>query len=220
MKFPDEHSIGELSLRTLGTREEWIEFAEAKGEIIIPTSKEILLEVSSTAVFDPTIFSNLEPDSLSVFEWVSTSKVTDDAIKHIQHLRGLSGLALWETGIGDEALWYLRQLSNLRWLDIGDTNITDNGLAYLCELDSLDELTLLNGRITDNGLAHLLRLPKLGGLDLMQTLVTDEGAEFLARLTSLRNLRIFKTKISEAGYKELKRELPDCQIRFYHPHRA
>ena len=57
--------------------------------------------------------------------------------KHIQHLRGLCGLALWETSIGDEALWYLRHLSNLRWVDIGDTNVTDSGLAYLCELDSL-----------------------------------------------------------------------------------
>ena len=219
LRFLPDYSIGKLLIRTLGSREDWIEFAEAKGEIIIPASKEVCLRVSSRAVFDPTIFSMLEPDALSDFEWVSTSKVTDDAIKHIEHLSGLRGVSLWETGITDEALWHLRQLSDLRWLDIGDTNITDNGLAYLKELASLDYLTLLNDRITDRGLVHLEKLRKLSGLDLMETDVTDQAVDPLSRLTSLRTLRVNETRMTEVGYKELKNRLRHCRISFYHPHR-
>ena len=53
LKFLPDYSIGELAVRTLGSREDWIEFADAKGEIVIPASKGVFLSVSATAVFDP-----------------------------------------------------------------------------------------------------------------------------------------------------------------------
>lgn len=219
LSFPSDFSIGVLFVRPVGTREPWSLFADATGDIVIPSTKEARLEVSPTISFEPTIFSSLPSDAISEFEWVSTSKVSDAAIAQIQHLNGLKGLALWETNIGDEALWRVTHLSNLRWLDVGDTRITDDGLAHLRELSFLNYLTLLNDRITDEGAMHLQDLTNLEGLDLMNTSLTDEGADSLSRMRHLKNLRIFNTNITEPGYRNLKSALPDCRIRYYHPHR-
>lgn len=218
IKFLSDHSIGILSFRAAGSNSDWTDFAEAVGNVVVPADKEARLNISPTVEFDPVILSTIEPDVLSVFGWVSTSKVTDDAIAHIQYLTGLQGLALWETNIGDEALWHLRHLSNLQWLDIGDTRITDEGLRHLQELALLRSLSLLNTQISDKGLHYLEGLIKLERLDLMNTLVTDAGVEKLENLTGLKSLRIYQTRITEAGYDKLQRGLPRCRIRFHDPH--
>lgn len=220
IKFPSDFSVGTLTFRDAGSRGDWTDSARAIGDVVVPSGKDVCLSTSPTLDFDPKILSALAPDALSVFEWVSTSKVSDAAIVHIQHLTRLRGLAFWETSIGNDSLWYIRHLSNLEWLDIGDTRITDDGLAYLSELSSLNYLTLLNDRITDAGLFHLQKLTEIGGIDLMGTSVTDDGVDVLSKLTSLKNLRIFETRISERGYRKLKSVLPNCRIRFYNPHCA
>ena len=220
LRFPKDRSIGRLSTRKSGSREECTEYAQGRGEIAVPWGLEVLLSIDPCVDFDPALFSKFEPQAFAVFEWVSTSRVSDAAIKHLQHLIGLKGLALWETNIGDEALRSIKWLYNLEWLDIGDTKITDDGLECLSELSSLDYLTLLNDQITDKGLVHLQKLPKLRGLDLMETLVSDDGVDALSRLSSLRSLRIVETHFTEEGYTALKTAMPNCQIRFHHPHHA
>jgi hypothetical protein len=217
LRFPQDRSIGKLSIRKSKSQREWTEHAPARGEIAIPRGVEVLLAIDPCVEFDPALFSDFEPEALAVFEWVSTSRVFDAAIKHLRQLTGLKGLALWETDIGDEALRSIGHLYNLEWLDIGDTEITDQGLAWIRELCSLDYLTLLNDRVTDDCLVHLQRLPKLRGLDLMNTLVDDDGVAALSSLYRLRSLRIVGTQITEKGFKELKRALPHCQIRYHHP---
>ena len=218
LRFPQDRSIGKLSIRNSDSQREWTEYAAARGEITIPRGAEVRLSIDPCVEFDPALFSDFEPEALAVFEWVSTSRVSDTAIKHLRQLTGLKGLALWETSIGDEALRSIGHLYSLEWLDIGDTEITDQGLAWIRKLWSLDYLTLLNDRVTDNCLVHLQRLPKLRGLDLMNTLVDDNGVAVLSRLFSLRSLRIVGTQITEKGFMELKRALPHCQIRYRHPH--
>ncbi|MFL6215171.1 MAG: leucine-rich repeat domain-containing protein [Blastocatellia bacterium] len=213
IQFPLQ-PIGRLSVRAAGSQDEWADFAEACGIIIIPDDKEAHLTVAYVD-FDLQAFTAIAPDALTVFEWVSSRRVTDAAITNIRHLTGLQGLALWETSIGDETLFNLRHLSNLRWLDIGDTQITDVGLSYLSEMPLLYSLTLLNDRITDAGIAHLQRLPSLTHLDLMNTLVTDHGVATLKRLKGLRHLRVFGAGMTESGYRELKRALPGCRIWFH-----
>jgi hypothetical protein len=217
-RFPQDRSIGYLSTRKSDGRQEWNEYAPARGEITVPGELAVKLSIDACADFDPAVFSKFEPQALEVFEWVSTSRVSDAAIKHLRHLIGLKGLELWETNIGDLALRSIKWLYNLEWLDVGDTKITDEGLESVSELSSLDYLTLLNNRITDKGLAHLRPLSKLRGLDLMNTLVSDDGVEALSRLSSLRSLRIVKTHFTANGYKELKKALRHCQIRYHHPH--
>jgi hypothetical protein len=220
MEFPQDCSIGVLSVRTDGSDDEWVDFAQAIGNVAVPCGKELRLVVSPTASFDPQLLANLESTALSVLEWVSTGRVNDAVIAHIQHLTSLKGLALWETNIANESLKYVGGLRNLQWLDIGDTRITDDGLRYLLELPFLHQLSLLNTRLTDEGLDYIERLFNLESLDLMNTLVSDVGVEHLVNLVRLKSLRIFQTRISEAGYNKLRSALPRCQIRFRHPHLA
>lgn len=220
IKFPQDYSIGVLSARTDGSDYEWADFAQAIGNVAVPPDTELRLVVSPTVSFDPQLLANLESSALSVFEWVSTSRVNDAAIAHIQHLTSLTGLALWETSIGNESLAYVGRLHNLQWLDIGDTGITDEGLRYLLELGLLHQLSLLNTGVTDKGLDYIKRLVSLESLDLMNTLVSDVGIEHLMNLAQLKSLRIFQTRISDAGYNKLRRALPRCKIRFRHPHLA
>ena len=218
--FRGDFSIGTLSLRASGSTEKWTDFGEAIGNVVIPLGQEVRLEVFPTVLLEKQTLSGLEPDALSEFQWVSTSKVTDAAIANLRHLTGLKGLALWETNIGDEALQHVRHLCNLSWLDIGDTKITDAGLGYLRELSCLNDLALLNDRISNYGLIHLQNLLKLEGLDLMNTPLTDEGAGMLCNMSRLKNLRIFNTCITEEGYQKLKAALPRCRIKYYHPQNA
>lgn len=218
LSFPVESAIGTVSVRECGSKKDWTRFAEAIGNVVIPSDLEVLLVVSDKALFDFNIFSQLEANSITELQWAYNSKVTDPAIEHIHHLTGLMGLALWETNIGDQALALIKDLSNLRWLDVGDTKITDKGVANLSELSFLSYLTLLEDGISDHGLLHLQNLRSLEGLDLMDTNVTDEGAETLCKMSQLKDLRICNTNITEKGYEKLKRALPDCRIRYLHPH--
>jgi len=220
IRFPSSFSIGDVSIRLAGSPGDWSPFVQAIGDVMIPPDNEVRLDVSAAVVFEPNVFLTLEPNALAALSWVSTRRVTNGAIAYLQHLTGLRGLELWETNIGDEALQYLRQLSNLRWLDLGDTKITDDGLPHLSGLYLLKELALLNDRITDKGLPHLVVLASLERLDLMKTPLTDEGVETLCRMNQLKSLRIFNTCITEKGYKKLRSTLPDCRVKYYHPHHA
>ena len=214
IEFPANQSIGRLSLRPAGSRDAWAEFAEARGIVAVPCDKELSLRVAYVD-FDPAIFLALGPDDLSEFSWVSAGRVTDAAVAYLQHLRGLQGLALWETNIGDEALVHLRHLSNLRWLDIGDTDVTDSGLAYLSEMTDLRSLTLLNDNVTERGLTDLQTRASLEHLDVMNTPLTDSAVEIIETMTGLKHLRIFGTQISERGYGVLRAALPECRIWFH-----
>jgi Leucine Rich repeat len=215
--FPITRSLGKVYLPSGGPPDDWVEFAEAQGDVVVPSNLDVRLEVSKEGALDLSPLSKIEPDDIQVLE-LSSINVGDFEIRHLQHLSGLRGLALWETDIGDVALSYVSRLIALRWLDIGDTKITNNGLVYLHSLASLRQLTLLNTQIGDEGLAHLLKLRELEYLDLMGTKVGDAGVSTLGRLKTLKSLRIYDTNISEAGYLEIKKAIPECQVKYRHYH--
>jgi hypothetical protein len=215
IQITSKESIGKLYVRKVSTGGDWSFFAEALGHIAIPQEMAVRLVVSATIDFDPNVLSTLDPDSLDVFEWVSTSNVTDTALLHIRHLTGLRGLALWETSLSNLGLSHLQNLCSLEWLDIGTTSIDDDGLRFLMKLDRLDYLTLLDDRITDAGVKDLCQLESLSGLDLMNTFVTDKAVEYLRRVHRLRHLRIVNTLITEKGYITLRTLLPHCDIRYH-----
>jgi Leucine-rich repeat (LRR) protein len=217
--FPIGQSLGKVYLPSGEAINDWAEFAEAQGDVAVPSNLEVRLEVSKVGAFDLSPLSKIGPDDIQVLE-LSSINVGDSEIKHLQHLSGLRGLALWETDIGDVALSYISKLVALRWLDIGDTKITNNGLIYLRSLVSLRQLSLLNTQIGDEGLAHLIELRNLEYLDLMGTKVSDASVNTLVRLKAIKSLRIYDTKISKAGYLEIKKALPGCQVKYrhyYHP---
>ncbi|HEY9401159.1 MAG TPA: hypothetical protein VIQ24_00600 [Pyrinomonadaceae bacterium] len=203
-----------ISLRDVENRREWDDYAEGRGEVVIPLNRDARLCVSYKAMSDLSPLSTLLADDLQVLEITCTRKLEDTQLRHIQGLTGLLGLALWETDIGDAACMYLGRMSNLRWLDIGDTQITDEGLAFIRRMPYLEELTLLNTQIGNAGLQHLAGLSKLKRLDLKRTKVSDAGFELLRKLPGLESLRITDTAISYPVYARLKSALPGCEIEY------
>ena len=104
LRFPLEYSIGMLSVRSVGDLgdREWVDLAEARGEITVPDGLELRLVIDGRFDFDPNHMLSFGPETFAVLEWVSSSNITDSSIRHIRHLTGLKGLALWESHIGDD----------------------------------------------------------------------------------------------------------------------
>jgi hypothetical protein len=116
-------------------------------------------------------------------------KTTDDDLKELHHLPGLTVLTL--------------EVATL----------SDAGFAHLEGLDGVKVLGLANTRITDAGLAHLKAMRRLRSLDLSGTPITDAGVAHLVQMRGLRELVIRDTRISPEGRKTLRRSLRWCRIK-------
>ena len=117
------------------------------------------------------------------------TKTTDDDLKVLHHLKGLSVLTL------------------------DGTTVSDAGFAQLEGLNGVKVLGLKQTQITDAGLVHLKELKKLRALDLTGTAISDAGIDQLVQLKGLRELIVDETKITPEGRKRLRRSLWWCRIR-------
>lgn len=204
-----------ISLRGVENPRDWAEYADARGEVAVPPDRDVWLSVGHEALSNLTPLSKLAATDLQVLSITCARRFEDAQLRHIEHLTGLIGLALWETETGDAAFARLSGLSNLCWLDIGDTQITDDSLAFIQGMSDLEELILLNNNISNAGLCHLEKLKKLKRLDLMSTKVDDASFETLGGLSSLESLRIIDTGISYPVFAKLKKVLPHCRIKYH-----
>ena len=141
--------------------------------------------------------------------------ITNAQLVHLEGLTNLAYLGLSRTRITDAGLMHLEGLTNLTKLTLGNTPITDAGLVHLKGLTNLQTLSLYGTQITDAGLVHLEGLTNLQKLFLDGTHVTDAGLEHLKGLTKLERLYLYlnRTQITDAGVAELKKSLPNCEIR-------
>ncbi|MBI83469.1 MAG: hypothetical protein CMJ81_09755 [Planctomycetaceae bacterium] len=141
--------------------------------------------------------------------------ITNTQLAHLAGLANLEYLGLSRTRITDAGLVHLEGLANLTKLTLGNTPITDAGLGHLKGLTNLQTLSLYGTRITDAGLVHLEGLTNLQKLYLDGTQITDAGLEHLEGLTRLERLYLYlnRTQITDAGVAELKKALPNCEIR-------
>src|SRR5262249_43705291 len=62
---------------------------------------------------------------------LGVNPITDEGLKHLRTLTGLTDLELVGTMITDAGLTHLKALSNLQRLRLSQTNITDTGLIHL-----------------------------------------------------------------------------------------
>ena len=115
-------------------------------------------------------------------------------------------------GVSNDDLKHLEGLPGLSVLVLYGTRISDEGLAHLAKLKNLESLDLMQTRITDEGLRHLSGLERLKSLDLTGTRVTDHGLETLAKLARLESLYLSKTLVTEKGREQLTLALPDIRI--------
>jgi Leucine-rich repeat (LRR) protein len=144
---------------------------------------------------------------------LETSRVTAADLVHLNGLTHLRVLDARRSQFSDSSLEYLNNLPNLRELCLSKTVVTDAGLVHLSKMTNLQELYLDETAVTNP--VHLSGLKKLRKLDLSETRVTDEGLRHLSGLTSLRELVLNGKMVTFEGANELKKALPDCEVRIF-----
>ena len=196
VRFPKDRSLGELYVRDVNSNDflEWEFFGEAKGDVTVPLSKDLQLNIRNIEEIplDLSPLKNLNSDDLY-------------------------GLCLsFNLRINDEDLINIQGLKNLKELIIGSIYITDTGFDYIGKLTNLESLSLSNiKKITGEGLVYLQGLKNLEYLDLNGTDITDEGIDYLSILTNLGSLRLLNTGISNYGIRKLQKALPNCIIGYF-----
>jgi hypothetical protein len=164
-------TVPEIRIRELGAK--LVERSDAKGRKTVRVTmygpvkrKELLKRLRS--------IENLELV-------LSGSRIDDDSLKGLEHLRGLRSLDLRFTGVGDEAVKSAVQLKPLQRLYLSGTKVTDGGLAHLKTASGLTTLYLSNTAVTDTGLVALRSVSGLKMLSLTGTKVTNDGVAVLQR---------------------------------------
>jgi Leucine-rich repeat (LRR) protein len=171
-----------------------------------------LKEIGEMETLETLILGVQVPTSFS-------SRVTafgDDGVAHLGKLKALKELNLGCCDrVTDAGLASLKGLDNLETLVIGFTKTSDDGVANLKELTKLKRLTLNGLKLTQKGLAQLGGLSKLEWLDLRETGegVNDAALVQLKGLSSLKDLILYDTSVTKKGADELKKTLPELDIR-------
>lgn len=232
INFPSDRSLGTLYLieKNLsflsGSGEEKKDEAKGRVRITVPEGWDLELRVSPEASGDLSGLSQINPNDLQSISFYDT-KITDEGLKHFQHLSGIKFINLSNTQITGAGFLYLQNLSNLERLDLTNTKITDASLRFLVnisELRSLDlsktkisdaalndvknlsqleELNLYYTNISDAGIYQIREMTQLQSLNLGWTQITDLSLSYLTKLSQLRELDLDSTNISDAGIQSL-----------------
>ena len=142
------------------------------------------------------------------------NSISNAGLVHIIALKTLQRLELDGTLINGVGLSYLRQLPLLNSLSVSNAELFDTDIAsHIQGLTNLKRLRLEDTHITDNGLNSLRGLTNLQYLDLTSCNITDSGLPFLQDLRSLQSLDLSGTFVSEKAVENLRRELPNCDIK-------
>jgi Leucine-rich repeat (LRR) protein len=170
--------------------------------------------------------------------WVKLdeTKVTDDDLRLIGKLRGVTSLSLNFTAISDQGLAQIAQMSQLKYLGLSRTRITSRGIRDLAEMKDLQNLHIdgtqvddggletigsfanlrmlgLGGtQVTSTGIGQLSRLPELRFLSLSLTTVDDAVLDDLVALPKLEILSVDGTQLSGQGLLTLREALPECEF--------
>jgi hypothetical protein len=92
--------------------------------------------------------------------------------------------------------------------------VTDSALEHLRRLDRLEELQLAEALHTGEGLKQLRELPNLRRLHLFGTKLDASALLELAALTQLEYLNLTFTQVQEQQVEDLRKRLPDCDVRW------
>jgi len=157
----------------------------------------------------------LGPDGYVAFEQnkVHRQKEAVEAIEKlggvVEYGRNLSTRpAILRQILGDDTIGMVESVDF--W---NPAQVTDTDLVHLARLQRLETLHLNNSQVTDVGLKHLASLRDLSILYLDDTQITDAGLVHLTDLKGLRFLNLYRTQVTDAGVAELRKSLPNCQIR-------
>jgi hypothetical protein len=163
--------------------------------------------------------------------------VSDADLEQIGQLRGMQSLFLngldpdknssfWATRatrlphnpnllcsqITNDGIRHLGPQPNLLVAAFAHTRITDAALETISSWPQLQSLDLRGTKVTSRGIDHLGKLERMKVLDLSSCNVDDDAVPTLCQFRSLRSLDVTKTGISGEGLRQLRDQLPGCQV--------
>lgn len=140
-------------------------------------------------------------------------QLAPSAIADLRSLIDLESLAMSGQAYSEGVLEAIHSL-NLSSLAIGDSELDASAGPLLGECKSLRFLDLRFSRIHADVVEHLRELPELTVLRLSGSTVSDESVIAIGSLHSLEALDIDGTQITDAGAAEIRKLLPDCEVRY------
>lgn len=108
----------------------------------------------------------------------------------------------------------LKQIGDVNSVDLAGTKANNADMAVLSQLPELQELDLHETAVTDAGLTQIARMPRLRSLNLRGNRISDNGLRWLTNLANLDELDLRDTLVTAHGVAELRRYLPEANIRW------
>lgn len=161
-----------------------------------------ILNLGDTRISDATLVHLRQCTNMWDLD-VSGTRITDEGLKHLSSLKGLTVLRLRDTAVTDAGMAHLASHPQLAWLDLSNTRVTPQGLAVLKASRSLEAIWLSGPQVTDAWMPPLTALPWLRGIHLTDTQVTDSGLAGLSSLKRLTSLDLSGAQITDAGLANL-----------------
>jgi len=141
--------------------------------------------------------------------------ITNDGLKHLEHVPNLERLYILYTLIGNEGMDHVAKLRKLRVLDLRGAKVGNEGIAKLREHPTLVDLKLRAVSIDDDALPHIATIRQLRSLEAEDAAITGTELGQLAVLTDLQRLNLMRTYVSEVEFDTLKglTKLRDVRLR-------
>jgi len=222
LHFPKDLSLGKLFIRDAdlvrrvdtsifwADKVKWEYFAEARGNVKIPSGKRCWLQVTSPNAWrDLSPLRHLRPDDLYRLDiygsYSGGSKPDDRCMQHVAALTGLKVLELRYTNITGQGIKAIAGLESLERLTLPE-RIDDAGMVHVAQLKSLKGLYWTENRVTNAGLRYLTKLPLLEELALGGEHIGNNGLVHVAKLGRLRYLMLWgeHEQLNDAGLIHLQ----------------
>lgn len=119
---------------------------------------------------------------------------------------------LLSSQITNDGIRHLGPQPSLLVAAFAHTRITDTALETISSWPKLQSLDLRGTKITSRGIKNLGTLEGMKVLDLRSCHIDDDAVPTLCQFRSLRSLDVTATGISGEGLRQLRDQLPACQL--------
>jgi hypothetical protein len=160
--------------------------------------------------FNSTSNAGLQDQDLAVLKHfprlkileIAAPLITDEGMAHVQRIKSLRELQLYETKVTSRGLWHLRGIPMKR-LVLAGRGVSDETLGALEEFPALQRLMITETSVTNAGMEHLKHVPLLEKLFLADSPIGDSAMSRVAKLMHLREVTFIELPITDDGISRL-----------------
>jgi len=126
---------------------------------------------------------------------------SDEDLKRISGLKGLTELRLASPEITDTAMKLIGEMTGLRVLDVSEAQIDDDSIAPITALENLEEIRLSRTDVRDEGLKHMARLPKLKRVFVANTYISNDGLGVLSQQKRVQSRHSMRNRAKRVFFR-------------------